>query len=151
MRTILIAVIFTFLFGTIKAQQLSKDTSKAILIDGPPEYPHVTLADTGKIFTYIEHMPEPKGGLQGFYKYLAKNIRYPAMARERKQQGNVFLSFVVERDGSISDIKVVRSVAPDLDAEAVRILKSSSKWTAGSQNGIALKVAYTMPITFRIP
>ena len=91
-----------------------------------------------------------KGGDQALMDYLHKSIRYPAIAEENGIQGRVVCTFVVERDGSITDIKVVRSVDPSLDKEAVRVLKAMPKWIPGKQNGSAVRVKFTLPVTFKL-
>ena len=103
-----------------------------------------------KIFTTVEHEPEFKGGPQEFFKYLRSSIHYPANAVENHIQGKVFISFIVEKDGSLSDLKIVRSVSPDLDAETMRIIKASPNWIPGTQNGKPVRVAYTIPISFTL-
>jgi len=111
-------------------------------------------ADTTKqsnVFTSVEQNAEFPGGVDAFVQYVAKKIRYPIQAFQAKQQGKVFLSFIVERDGSITDISIVRSVSPDIDAEAIRVIKSSPRWKPAIQNGRAVRFQCTLPITFRIP
>lgn len=101
-----------------------------------------------KIFSAVEKEPQFAGGIEKFYQYLVKNERYPDKARENNIRGKVFLSFVVEKDGSLSDIKVNNPLSPETDAEAIRLLNYSPKWNPGMQNGRPVRVAYTMPITF---
>jgi protein TonB len=83
-------------------------------------------------------------------QYLSSNIKYPVVAEENGVQGRVVCTFVVERDGSITDVRVIRSVDPSLDKEAVRVVKSMPKWIPGKQNGSAVRVKYTVPVTFRL-
>ena len=106
--------------------------------------------DTNEIFTNVEVLPGFPGGLEAFGKFLGKNLRYPPIARENGIQGRVFCSFVVERDGSLTDIKVARGIGGGADEEAVRVLKSSPKWTPGIQNGRPVRVSYTVPIFFQL-
>lgn len=89
-------------------------------------------------------------GQAGLFQYLSNTIQYPVVAEENGVQGRVIVTFVVERDGSITDVKVVKSVAPSLDREAVRVVRSMPKWTPGKQKGDAVRVKYTMPVTFRL-
>ncbi len=106
-----------------------------------------------EIFAVVEEMPEPPGGITAFYKYIGSNIQYPAMAREAGISGKVFLKFVVEMDGSLSDVQVLKGVpgCGDCDKEAVRVLKAyPNKWKAGRQNGRAARVSYTIPVAFKI-
>ena len=103
-----------------------------------------------KVFDVVEQMPTFKGGDDALMAYLHKAIRYPAIAEENGIQGRVVCTFVVERDGGITDVKVVRSVDPSLDKEAVRVLKAMPKWIPGKQNGSAVRVKFTLPVTFKL-
>jgi periplasmic protein TonB len=129
------------------------DPNADIKIDEPvgnSDVKQVTEEDPNKIFTAVEKDPAFKGGIDKFYAYLQKNMRYPAVAKENNVQGKVFVTFVVERDGSLTDIKVVRGIGSGCDEEAQRVLKSSPKWTPGIQNGRPVRVQYTMPINFTL-
>jgi TonB family protein len=106
--------------------------------------------DTTEIFAIVEKMPEFPGGNGAFSIYIANNIKYPLKARENLTQGKVFVSFVVEKDGSITKTKILRSVSPELDEEALRIINSSPKWKPGSNNGLPVRALFSMPITFRL-
>lgn len=103
-----------------------------------------------KVFDEVEQMPSFPGGPSALFEYLAKNIKYPKHAKENGVQGRVICTLVVERDGSISDVKVVKSVDPSLDKEAVRVLREMPKWKPGMQEGIPVRVKYTCPVTFRL-
>ena len=102
------------------------------------------------IFQVVEEMPDFPGGMKECMKFLARNIKYPVLAQEAKIEGRVIVQFVVDRDGSVNDIKVVRSISPQLDAEAVRVIGLMPKWNPGKQRGKAVAVKYTMPIQFRL-
>ena len=102
------------------------------------------------IFQVVEEMPNFPGGMNECMKFLARNIKYPVLAQEAKIEGRVIVQFVVDRDGSVNDIKVVRSISPQLDAEAVRVIGLMPKWNPGKQRGKAVAVKYTMPIQFRL-
>ena len=102
------------------------------------------------IFEVVENMPDFPGGQAALMQYLAKNIKYPTIAQENGTQGRVIIQFVVERDGSISDVHVARGVDPYLDKEAVRVVKSMPKWLPGKQNGKAVRVKFTVPVMFRL-
>jgi len=106
--------------------------------------------EESKIYDVVEHMPEFPGGPSALMQYLSTHIKYPAIAEENGVQGRVVCSFVVERDGSITNVTVVKSVDPSLDKEAVRVIKSMPLWNPGRQNGNPLRVRYTCPITFRL-
>lgn len=114
-----------------------------------PEPPKQVVEET-KIFTVVEQMPLFPGGDAALMGYLRDNIHYPTVAAENGVQGRVVVGFVVERDGSITDVNVLRSVDPSLDREAVRVVKSMPKWTPGKQNGSAVRVKYQVPVTFRL-
>ena len=102
------------------------------------------------VFQVVEEMPEFPGGMGEAMKFLAKNIKYPVAAQQAKIEGRVIVQFVVERDGSISDIHAMRGVNPDLDAEAIRVVSLMPKWKPGKQRGKAVPVKFTMPIIFRL-
>lgn len=106
--------------------------------------------EENKIFTVVEQMPMYPGGDAALMQYLSSNIHYPAVAAENGVQGRVVVGFVVERDGSITDVNVMRSVDPSLDREAVRVVKNMPRWTPGKQNGSAVRVKYQVPVTFRL-
>ena len=103
-----------------------------------------------KIFTVVEQMPSFPGGEAALMQYLSKNIKYPPFAEENNIQGRVICTFVVERDGSVSDIRIARSVDPSLDKEAIRVVSGMPKWIPGRQNGQSVRVKYTLPVTFRL-
>ena len=103
-----------------------------------------------KVFDVVEQMPSFPGGQAALMSWLSSNIKYPVVAEENGVQGRVVCTFVVERDGSITDVKVVRGVDPSLDKEAVRVLKAMPHWIPGKQNGSAVRVKYTVPVTFKL-
>ena len=103
-----------------------------------------------KVFDVVEHMPEFPGGMGEMMKYLSMNVRYPEAAQKAGLQGRVVVQFVVEADGSISNANVQRGVSEELDAEAIRVIEKMPKWTPGMQNGKAVRVKYSIPISFRL-
>jgi protein TonB len=106
-----------------------------------------------EIFAVVEEMPEPPGGINAFYKYVGSHIVYPQVEKEAGIQGKAFLKFVVEMDGSLSDVQVLKGVSGcgACDKEAVRVLKTfPEKWKPGRQNGHAARVYYTLPIVFKV-
>ena len=129
------------------------DPNAEIKIDEPigeaPKQAEVT-EDVNTIFTSVEVSPDPPGGMKKFYEFVGKNYRYPAMAREQGVSGKVIMQFVVERDGSLTDIKVLRDLGLGTGEEAVRLLKSVPKWKPGIQNGRAVRVAYTLPLSLNL-
>lgn len=102
------------------------------------------------IFTVVETMPAFPGGDAALLQFLAKSIKYPVIAQENGIQGRVICAFVVNRDGSIVDAEVLRGVDPSLDKEALRVINTMPKWSPGKQRGKAVRVKYTVPITFRL-
>ncbi|SDQ01374.1 outer membrane transport energization protein TonB [Mucilaginibacter sp. OK268] len=129
------------------------DPNADIRIDEPvgnSDVKQVVEADPNQIFTSVEQVPEFPGGLEKFGAYLGKSIRYPAVARENGTQGRVICTFVVEKDGSLTDIKVTRGIGSGCDEEAVRVLKNSPHWKPGIQNGRPVRVQYSVPISFTL-
>jgi protein TonB len=103
-----------------------------------------------KVYNSVEQMPEFPGGIEEMMKFLQMNIQYPANAAKNKVEGRVILQFVVEKDGQIGEVKVARSVDPELDAEAVRVVKSMPNFVPGRQDGKPVAVWYTIPISFKL-
>lgn len=104
------------------------------------------------VFEVVEKMPEfPNGGMPGLMKYLSDNIRYPEAAKVAGIQGRVTVVFVVDKDGSITNVETLRGVDAELDKEAIRVISSMPKWIPGMQKGKAVKVRYTVPVMFRLP
>ena len=118
--------------------------AKEVVVDEKPK------EEETKVFDVVEQMPHFPGGPNALFEYLSKNIKYPVVAEENGIQGRVIVTFVVERDGSITDVKVAKSVDPSLDKEAMRVVKSMPNWIPGKQNGSAVRVKYTVPVTFRL-
>ena len=103
-----------------------------------------------EVFTIVEEMPDFPGGTAKLAEYLQKNIKYPQMARESGIQGRVFVNFVVEPDGSVSNVKVLRSLGGGCDEEAMRVVKSMPKWKPGKQRGKPVRVSYILPVNFKL-
>lgn len=117
----------------------------------PAEMPNGMKVDkTAKPFDVVEQMPQFPGGLEELMTFLSQNIRYPEAAHKAGIQGRVIANFVVEKDGSITEAKIVKSVSPELDAEALRVINSMPKWIPGMQNDEAVRVKYTIPVTFQL-
>jgi protein TonB len=117
--------------------------AKEVIADEKPK------EDT-KVFDVVEQMPEFPGGQVALLKWINDHIKYPAIAEENGIQGRVVATFVVERDGSVTDVQIARSVDPSLDKEAIRVLKQMPKWIPGKQNGAPVRVKYTVPVTFKL-
>ncbi|WP_069660303.1 energy transducer TonB [Arcticibacter eurypsychrophilus] len=127
----------------------------AVQIDGPvgtsPGTKSVVIEDeTVHPFEELEQMPEYPGGLAKFYSYIGKNYVYPASARESEVSGRIVMSFIVEKDGSLTDIKVLKDLGMGTGEEATRLLRKTIKWTPGIQNGRAVRVQYTLPIMLNL-
>lgn len=140
--------------GDLKVQLYSDGT-----ISRPQSQPQATTSPavsntpqivSEQVFTVVEKMPEFPGGQGELLKYLARSIKYPVIAQENGIQGRVTVSFIVEKDGSIRDVEVLRGVDPSLDKEAMRVLSVMPKWTPGQQRGHNVAVEYTVPVTFRL-
>ena len=127
-----------------KATELAKAEAKASDVTAP--------ADTTKnvVYDVTETMPQFPGGQGVMMKYLAANIKYPASAVKAKKQGRVIVAFVIQKDGSVTNARIVRSVDPELDAEALRIVKAMPNWTPGTQDGKPVNVRYTIPVVFSL-
>lgn len=121
-------------------------TEKPEVVEIPAE-----KADTkDEVFMVVEQMPEFPGGMKELMTYLKDNIKYPKAAQDKKVQGRVIVQFVVEKDGTPTEFNVVRSIDPDLDAEALRVMKEMPKWKPGMQRGQVVRVKYTVPVSFRL-
>lgn len=124
--------------GTVTTLNQSQD--KKITITGSDD----------EIFTVVEKQPEYPGGMSAMFEFLKKNIKYPAEAVKNKTQGKVFLTFVVEKNGSLSNINVLKSLDNSCDAEAIRVISLMPQWIPGSQNGLFVRTKYTLPIDFKL-
>jgi len=139
MKPILIAIALVLSFAAANAQ--TADTAKR------------AHSDT-TIFTMVEKMPEfPNGGIGGFLKYLTDSLRYPERARQRGTQGRVILTCVVEKDGSLDHVRILKSLSRETDAEAIRLIEDCPKWNPGYQNGKPARVMcpINIPVIFRLP
>lgn len=114
------------------------------------EIPAEKAETKDEVFMVVEQMPEFPGGIKELMSFLSKNSKYPASAMAKNVQGRVIVQFVVEKDGTPTEFKVIRSVDPDLDAEALRVMKEMPKWKPGMQRGQVVRVKYTVPVTFRL-
>lgn len=103
-----------------------------------------------EIFQIVEEMPEYPGGEKKLLEYVGKSVKYPQIARESGIQGRVFVNFVIEPDGSVSNVKVLRGIGGGCDEEAMRVIKAMPKWKPGKQRGKAVRVSYTLPVNFKL-
>ena len=128
----------------------TEETEQEVVIAAPVEAP-VEEEEEEVVFVVVESMPEFPGGQQALFKYLSENVKYPVIAQENGIQGRVICQFVVNKDGSIVDVEVVRSGGdPSLDKEAIRVIKSMPNWKPGKQRGKAVRVKYTVPVNFKL-
>ena len=134
------------------AEQADNNTNKVndIVKDKEGDDPDLQKNDNDKAYDVVEEMPQYPGGVGKLMEYVSMNVRYPKEAESKSIQGRVIITFVVEKDGSITDAEVIKSVDPALDAEALRVVKAMPKWTPGKQEGKPIRVKYTMPITFAL-
>jgi protein TonB len=107
-------------------------------------------ADADQIFVVVEKMPEFPGGEDSLYSYTAKNLTYPPEAREKGIQGTVYVSFVVEADGSVTDPRVLRGIGGGCDEMALELVKNMPRWVPGKQRGKPIRVQFTLPVKFRL-
>ena len=135
---------------TVKHQEEIDNEEYPARIIGANSTIDLGLAKTDNVFDKVDEMPQFPGGMAGMMQYLSSNIRYPEDAREAGTQGRVIVSFVVEKDGSISNAKVTKPTYSSLDEEALRVVSAMPKWTPGKQNGEAVRVKYTVPVSFRM-
>ena len=136
----------------IDLSSLEDDQSRAqVATYTPPPPPKQEEEEaTDEIFVVVEDQPEFPGGMSALMKFLSDNIKYPVIAQENGIQGRVITNFVVERDGSITDVNVVRGQDPSLDKEAVRVIKTMPRWKPGQQRGKPVRVRFTLPVQFRL-
>lgn len=130
--------------------QSSEENNQAVEIKYVPVEVEEEEPEEQQIFQVVEEMPEFPGGMAECLKFISKNIKYPTIAQENGVQGRVIIQFVVNQDGSIVDPVVMRSVDPYLDKEALRVIKMMPKWKPGKQRGKAVRVKYTVPVTFKL-
>ncbi len=134
-------------FNVIGNDDANGEVLKAKEVIAQPEPPK---EEENKVFEVVEQMPSFPGGDAALMKYLQENTHYPTIAAENGVQGRVVVGFVVEKDGSITDVTVIKSQDPSLDREAARVVKSMPRWIPGKQNGSAVRVKYQVPVTFRL-
>ena len=137
LRNILAITAMLISYSTIQAQVVIEDNA-------------VVKEDENQIFVFVEEYPEFPNGEENLYKYLGSNIKYPHEALENGIQGTVVVKFVVEKDGSISNVKAVRKIGGGCDEEAVRVVKRMPRWKPGKQSGKPVRTEFTLPIQFKL-
>lgn len=113
-----------------------------------PQAPIEEVAE--EIFTIVEEQPQPQGGINAFYEYVKKNLNYPAQARRMGIEGKVYVQFVVDKDGKITDVTAVKGIGAGCDEEAVQVVQNAPPWNPGKQRGRPVKVRMILPITFKL-
>ncbi|NQT76295.1 MAG: energy transducer TonB, partial [Bacteroidetes bacterium] len=116
----------------------------------PPPPPQAQEDEKKIIFTVVEVMPEYPGGVNEMMKFLANNIKYPTNAKENNISGKVFVTFVIEKNGLITNVNILRGIGGGCDEEAIRVIKLMPKWKPGTQRGQAVRVQYNVPIKFTL-
>lgn len=130
----------------------TEDAKEEVVAPVSPEAKEAPADSTAKeeVFMVAEQMPEYPGGMKELLKFLQDNLKYPENAMKNNVQGRVIVQFVVEKDGTLTEFKVARSVDPDLDAEALRVLQTMPKWKPGMQRGKIVRVKFTVPVSFKL-
>jgi len=128
----------------------TEDDKNKVVIVNAPVLATVVEEEDNVVFQVVETMPTFPGGDAELFKFLSNNVKYPVIAQENGIQGRVICQFVVNKDGSIVDVEVVRSVDASLDKEAIRVIKSMPKWSPGKQRGKPVRVKYTLPVNFKL-
>jgi periplasmic protein TonB len=137
-------------------EEIKQNEVAAVEIEGDAEVVFeepveaVVVEDENKVFTVVEQQPEFDGGYEGMMNFIKKNMKYPASARRMGIDGTVFVTFVVGKDGSINDVKVLRGISADCDKEAVRVVQAMPNWKPGKQNGKPVLVRFNLPIKFKL-
>lgn len=138
-------------------EEIKQNEVAAVEVEGPTEYVFeepvqevVVEEDENKIFTVVEQQPEFEGGYEAMMNFIRKNMRYPASARRMGVDGTVYVSFVVSKDGSISEVKTIRGISADCDKEAMRVVSMMPPWRPGRQNGKPVFVRFVLPIKFKL-
>lgn len=128
----------------------SDDANKAQEEFVPVEVPQEETVVEEEIFTVVENEPEFPGGMEALYKYLGESIKYPPVAKENNITGKVYVTFVVEKDGSIANPRVLRDIGGGCGQEAIRVVKAMPKWKPGKQRGKAVRVQFNLPVSFNL-
>lgn len=128
----------------------STEADDKTLINAVPVIKEEVVEEESEVFIIVEDMPEFPGGELALRKWIGNNIKYPVIAAENGIQGKVYVTFVVDKDGSISNARIARGVDPSLDQEALRVVNNLPKWKPGKQRGKPVRVSYTVPINFQL-
>ncbi|WPP48880.1 M56 family metallopeptidase [Catalinimonas niigatensis] len=140
-----------FTFSCEPEEDISKlDELKSQYDQATTAEERMQLSDADEVYMVVENQPEPEGGIKEFYQYIAQNMKYPLQARQMGIEGKVFVQFVVDEYGEITEVQSIKGIGAGCDAEAVRVLESAPAWNPGTQKGKAVKVRMVMPITFSL-
>ena len=134
----------------VEETEIESEAEVDDVIPDPIEEPVEEEPVIEEVFTVVEKMPSFPGGESKLYEFLGKNIKYPQMAKEAGVQGRVYVQFVVEKDGSITDVNVVRGIGSGCDKEAERVVNNMPKWEPGEQRGKKVRVKYTLPVLYQL-
>ena len=143
MKKIVLTIILALMGAAAWAQSETKTTAK-------PESTEPLNVIEDEVFVVVEEDPEFPGGIEALYRYLASNIKYPEQAKAEKIQGHVYVTFIIEKDGSISNIKLLRDIGGGCGQEAVRVVQAMPKWKPARQRGKRVRAQYTLPINFKL-
>jgi len=126
-------------------------TPETVVAPPPPvETAPAVEEEVDEIFQVVENQPEPVGGMAAFYKHVQKNLKYPEQARRMGVEGRVFVQFVVDKDGNLTDVQILKGIGSGCDEEALRVVKSAPKWNPGKQRGRPVRVRMSIPIVFKL-
>jgi len=141
---------YQFQFENMGSESDGEVTYEVEITEGEDKGQKITVTKAEEALREVDQMPEPIGGFEAMYKFLSENLKYPANAREEGIAGQVMIEFVVEKDGSITNVKAIEKAHPDLDAEAIRAVKLMPKWKPGKQMGKPVRTFYQVPVRFTI-
>ncbi len=153
-RYVLIVPVFASLFLVFSCQEENEmaklDDLAQQYEDAETQEERSALSDADEVFMVVEDQPNPEGGLESFYRYVAENMQYPTIARQAGTEGKVFVQFVVDKDGTLTDARAIRGIGDGCDEEAVRVISEAPAWNPGKQRGKFVKVRMVIPITFKL-
>ena len=153
LTTLALAGVFVTCSANPKQQKSKKITvtvSKTMPANSEATITTNVADDNSHVFKVVDKMPKFPGGIKALISYLAKNIHYPAKAKKQGIQGRVYVHFIVNKDGSVSDVKILRGISPECDAEAIRVVKNMPNWIPGEQKGQKVRVVFNLPIKFSL-
>ena len=119
-------------------------------MDSPTPSVYKMEHDGEEVFTVVEEQPDPEGGMPAFYQYIANNLKYPKEAREAGIEGKIFIEFIIDKDGKITDVRAIKGIGYGCDEEAVRVIEAAPAWNPGKHRGRNVKVSMVLPITFKL-